>query len=55
MTKKENYTIPYVGLKNEKHTFHYQLNEEFFKKDENSFLENGNAEVKVTFDKSILP
>jgi uncharacterized metal-binding protein YceD (DUF177 family) len=28
MTKKENYTIPYVGLKNEKHTFHYQLNVE---------------------------
>ena len=55
MTKKENYTIPYVGLKNEKHTFHYQLNEEFFKKDENSFLENGNAEVEVVFDKSILP
>jgi uncharacterized protein len=55
MTKKENYTIPYVGLKNEKHTFHYQLNEEFFKKDEHSFLENGKADVEVIFDKSITP
>ncbi len=55
MTKKENYTIPYVGLKNEKHTFHFTLNEEFFKTEEHSFLENGKAEAEVIFDKSILP
>lgn len=55
MTKKETYTIPYVGLKNEKHIFHYQLNEEFFKKEEHSFLQNGKAEAKVIFEKSIIP
>ncbi len=55
MTKKETYTIPYVGLKNEKHTFHYQLDEEFFKKDDESFLQNGKVKVDVIFDKSIKP
>lgn len=55
MTKKETYTIPYVGLKNEEHTFHYQLNEEFFKTEEDSFLQDGKAEATVIFDKSILP
>ena len=55
MTKKENYTIPYVGLKNEKHTFHYQLNEEFFKTEEDSFLQDGKVNVTVVFDKSITP
>jgi uncharacterized protein len=55
MTKKENYTIPYVGLKNEKHIFHYQLDEEFFKTEEDSFLQDVKVEVKVVFDKSIIP
>lgn len=55
MTKKENYTIPYVGLKNEKHIFHYHLDEEFFKTEEDSFLKDGKVDVEVTFDKSITP
>lgn len=55
MTKKETYTIPYVGLKKEKHTFQYQLDEKFFRKDEQSLIQEGKVDVTVTFDKSITP
>lgn len=55
MAKKESYTISYVGLKKEKHTFEYQLDEKFFKKDEHSLIQEGNVDVIVTFDKSITP
>ncbi len=55
MSKKESYTIPFVGLKKEKHFFQFQLDEEFFKKDECSLIQKGRVTVDVIFDKSILP
>lgn len=55
MGKKETYTIPYVGLKREKHTFQFLLDEKFFKKDDQSLVQEGNVEATVVFDKSIEP
>ncbi|MCO5231627.1 MAG: DUF177 domain-containing protein [Chitinophagales bacterium] len=55
MNKQKTYNIPYVGLKKEVHTFDYQLDGEFFKKDENSLIQDGDVDVKVIFDKSNTP
>ncbi len=55
MAKRQTYTIPYIGLKKEKHIFEYQLDGTFFKKDEQSLIQEGNVVAKVTFDKTIAP
>lgn len=55
MAKKETYAIPYIGLKKEKHTFQYQLDEKFFRKDEHSLIQQGKVDATVVFDKSIEP
>lgn len=55
MKQKERYTIPYVGLKNEKHVFNYHLNEEFFKLNDDPIIQKGELEVTLIFDKSNTP
>lgn len=55
MVKKQQYTIPYVGLKKEKHVFDFQLDKEFFKSYEQSLINEGQLNVEVHFDKGVLP
>ncbi|MCO5232126.1 MAG: DUF177 domain-containing protein [Chitinophagales bacterium] len=55
MSKQETYNIPYIGLKREVHTFNYQLDGKFFKKDEYSLIQDGKVDVKLIFDKSNTP
>ncbi|MBK8702057.1 MAG: DUF177 domain-containing protein [Saprospiraceae bacterium] len=47
----EHFSIPYQGLKNELHTFHFQVDEAFFHCFENALVGKGEFEVELELDK----
>lgn len=55
MIKKKPYIIPYVGLKNEKYDFKFQLDNEFFNREGNTLVREGHVTVAVSLDKSLQP
>ena len=53
MNKTKEYLIPFVGLKNGKHQFEYQLNSSFFDLFEYDEFEKSDILVNVSLDKHI--
>lgn len=51
MDALRHFSIPLAGLKNEIHEFNFQIESDFFKNFEESPIEDGNFEVKLTLDK----
>ena len=46
------FDIPYVGLKNGTHSFHYDIDEKFFDSFENSPVKNGKFSVDLSLERS---
>lgn len=46
-----DFRIPFVGLKEGKHEFNFELNDRFFAAFESSPIEKGNVQINLTFDK----
>ena len=51
MEKLSNYDIPFVGLKNGKHIFTYEIGSDFFDHFEMSPIKDGDVYIHLTFDK----
>lgn len=51
MERLRSFTIPFVGLKNGKHVFTYEIGKAFFEKFEVSPVEDGDVFIHLTFDK----
>ncbi len=51
MNVLDHFSIPYQGLKNGMHTFHFNVDEGFFKSFEDSFISSGVFEVEMELDK----
>ncbi len=49
--KNKAYIIPFAGLKDEKHTFTYQIDDTFFESIENALIRKGNFNVTLELDK----
>ena len=51
MEKLSIYSIPFKGLKEEKHDFDYRIGPAFFELFENSLIDDADIEVRITLDK----
>ncbi|MFO8147902.1 MAG: YceD family protein [Bacteroidota bacterium] len=51
MKKLEAFTIPFVGLKQGKHTFDYQIDKEFFEHFEYDEFNSADVKIDLLFDK----
>ena len=51
MKKLEAFTIPFVGLKQGKHTFDYQIDKEFFEQFEYDEFNSADVKIDLLFDK----
>lgn len=54
MKKLEAFTIPFVGLKQGKHTFEYQIDKEFFEHFEYDDFNSVDVKIDLLFDKNQL-
>lgn len=51
MKRKEKLIIPFVGLKEGKHEFDFEIDKSFFKEFEYSIIESGEFRISLLFDK----
>lgn len=51
MKRKEKLIIPFVGLKEGKHEFEFEINKTFFKEFEYSIIESGDFNISLIFNK----